>query len=1030
MKNKIAIWLACGYLGLCIPQLAAHEIIVPVQLKGVVLDETGNPLPGVQIKSEKDGDEFLTDQNGAYNIELKDGSKYLTVSYVGFVNRKISVERAAREKNIVLQGSSEILDEKIDLGYLTVFRRALTGAVSTVSGEVLDKSPESNLGKTFAGRFSGMITMEKDAELGQGTKSSTSNAITLLVRGLSTINGVKPLILIDGVISPNVNYVYITPDEIESVTVLKDASTTAIYGIQGANGVISIKTKRGLVGKAKVNVSFDQSLQQTTRKPLFVNAANYTRMRNEAGVNDGLGSYSQFTKEQMEHYERGDNVAYPDNNWYDQFIRPVTWMTRAGVSVRGGNERVCYYSNINYMHQSLPFKTADEATTKYDPTPKNDRFNFRSNIDVKINDYLSGFMRLSGNINLNKTTGYANADIYNHIFNLPPTMYGPLTPSIDADGNLLENGGQVVTHDSEKTPVYGMLNRSGYIKNLVTNINAQAGLTADLGMLVKGLSVTGLMAYQTNSANQTKTTQDSERYVMNGDPTDLNFILKGTNTNSALQYAKNSTSYYNLNLYANANYNHMFGAHSISALAYIFYQQLETESLQGAQMLPYKRRSIGGSATYGYKERYFVKADLGYSGSEQFHPNHRYMVTPSISVSWIVSDEKFLKHLRWLDLLKLRISYGVTANDQLGNARMLYEDYMDVKGNEGLKGNPLLSAEKMKKQNYGFDLGFFKGLTVSFDWYKSICDNMLVSSGELVPEYQGIALENYPKLNKGRMENQGFELSAMYSKLLNKHWSFYLGGAFSYNKNKVIDVMEAENVGYTYPYKTQGYSRGQYWGYIIDYSNGNGMFNFRDELEKSGLSYAFGTPRVGDFIYKDLNGDKVIDEKDKAPVGYSKYPRQYYNLSGGLRFKNWELNFMFQGAGKVTTVIEGVGAYESAYQGVFNDIHLNAWTEERWNNGETITYPALSLKESTNHQPNSFFIMDASYLRLKNAEIAYTLPVHISQKVMAQRIRISLSGQNLFTIDNMRSKYIDPEIANLGTFQQYRVFNFGVNLTF
>lgn len=261
-----------------------------------------------------------------------------------------------------MQETSEILDDQIDLGYLMVSRRALTGAVSTVSGEVLDKSPESNLGKTFAGRFSGMITMETDAELGQGSTSSNSNAITLLVRGLSTINGTNPLILIDGIISPNVNYIYITPDEIESVTVLKDASTTAIYGIQGANGVISIKTKRGMTGKAKVNVSFDQSLQQTTRKPLFVNATNYARMRNEAGVNDGLGSYSQFTKDQMGHYERGDNVAYPDNNWYDQFIRPVTWMTRAGVSVRGGNERVRYYSNINYMHQSLPFKTADEAT--------------------------------------------------------------------------------------------------------------------------------------------------------------------------------------------------------------------------------------------------------------------------------------------------------------------------------------------------------------------------------------------------------------------------------------------------------------------------------------------------------------------------------------------------------------------------------------------------------------------------------------------------------------------------------------------
>lgn len=739
------------------------------------------------------------------------------------------------------------------------------------------------------------------------------------------------------------------------------------------------------------------------------------------------GGDSQFSKTDTELFQAGGNELYPNNNWYKMFIRPLTLMSRVGVNVKGGTERVRYFSNVNYMHQQLPFKTANESGSKYDPTPKNSWFNFRSNIDVKINDYLSGFMRLSGNIKTEKTAGYGNETIYNYIFNLPPTMYGPLTPS----GDGLSNGNQVVTHDNEKTPVYGMLNRSGYIQALVANINAQAGLTLDMSFLTKGLSVSGTMAYQTNSVNQTTTTQNFERYVRSKDLSKLDFSLLGSDNNTPLSYGKSSTFYYNLNLYANVDYKRRFDDHSISAMGYIFYLQQEKEVSSGSGMLPYKRESLGFTATYGYKDRYFVKADLGYSGSEQFHPDNRYIATPAISGAWVVSDEAFLENWTWLSNLKLRASYGITANDQLGGERFLYLDYIDVSGNEGLKGNPDLMAEKMKKQNYGFDLGLFNELTISFDWYKSLCDNMLVSSAGLVPEYQGTVLSNYPKTNTGKMENHGFEIEAMYDKKINEDWSFYVGGAFSYNKNKVISINESPYSNeYAYPYRTEGFSYGQQWGYLIDYSNGNGMFNFQEELEKSGLSYAFGTPRVGDFIYQDLNGDKIIDEKDKAPILNTSIPQQYYSFSGGFKYKGFEVNLLFQGVGKYSKTISGVGAYESEYQGVFTDLHLKAWTPERWNNGEEITYPALSLKASTNHQPNSFFIMDASYLRLKNAEVAYTLPLNTSKKVFAEKIRFSLSGQNLFTIDNMRSKHIDPEIANMGTFQPYRVYNIGVSLTF
>lgn len=1025
IKNKISILAICACLSS--PGILGWAQDPSIQLKGFVIDEFGKPISGALLKSENGKCEYLTKVDGAYEIDIKDGSQYITVSYIGYDDKKVSVVNHEGLESIQLSYDAEKMDEVIDLGYMSLPKRAVTGAVSRVLGSDLDKSPESNLTKTFAGRFTGVTTIETNAELSRGALSSSSTGVTQLVRGLSTINGREPLVIVDGIICPNTNYTYITPKEIESVTILKDAATTAIYGIQGANGVISIKTKQGHIGKTKVEVNFDQSFQQMTKEPLFVNSSDYVTMRNQAGYNGGLGGYSQFSKTDTELFQAGGNELYPNNNWYKMFIRPLTLMSRVGVNVKGGTERVRYFSNVNYMHQQLPFKTANESGSKYDPTPKNSWFNFRSNIDVKINDYLSGFMRLSGNIKTEKTAGYGNETLYNHIFNLPPTMYGPLTPS----GDGLSNGNQVVTHDNEKTPVYGMLNRSGYIQALVANINAQAGLTLDMSFLTKGLSVSGTMAYQTNSVNQTTTTQNFERYVRSKDLSKLDFSLLGSDNNTPLSYGKSSTFYYNLNLYANVDYKRRFDDHSISAMGYIFYLQQEKEVSSGSGMLPYKRESLGFTATYGYKDRYFVKADLGYSGSEQFHPDNRYIATPAISGAWVVSDEAFLENWTWLSNLKLRASYGITANDQLGGERFLYLDYIDVSGNEGLKGNPDLMAEKMKKQNYGFDLGLFNELTISFDWYKSLCDNMQVSSAGLVPEYQGTVLSNYPKTNTGKMENHGFEIEAMYDKKINEDWSFYVGGAFSYNKNKVININESPYSNeYAYPYRTEGFSYGQQWGYLIDYSNGNGMFNFQEELEKSGLSYAFGTPRVGDFIYQDLNGDKIIDEKDKAPILNTSIPQQYYSFSGGFKYKGFEVNLLFQGVGKYSKTISGVGAYESEYQGVFTDLHLKAWTPERWNNGEEITYPALSLKASTNHQPNSFFIMDASYLRLKNAEVAYTLPLNTSKKVFAEKIRFSLSGQNLFTIDNMRSKHIDPEIANMGTFQPYRVYNIGVSLTF
>ncbi|MGC9352985.1 MAG: TonB-dependent receptor domain-containing protein, partial [Mariniphaga sp.] len=424
------------------------------------------------------------------------------------------------------------------------------------------------------------------------------------------------------------------------------------------------------------------------------------------------------------------------------------------------------------------------------------------------------------------------------------------------------------------------------------------------------------------------------------------------------------------------------------------------------------------------------KGDLGYSGSEQFHPDNRFTATPSISAAWIVSKEDFFD-VDFISLLKLRASYGLTANDQISGSRFLYLDNIRSSGAEYERGNPDLSPEKIEKMNFGIDLGLFNMFTIGVDYFTDKVDNMLVNSSSRIPVYQGIPLGYYPKLNNGAMENKGYEVSLAFNEHFSKDLSIHAVLNFMQVKNKILSINESPySDDYAFPYRAEGYRYGQLWGYKIDYSNGNGMFNTEEELTSSNLTYSMGDPRLGDFIYQDLNNDNEIDEKDIAPMGYAKTPEEEYSFIGGVEWKNWEFSFLFHGVRHSSQFLSGVGTYEYLSQGIYNDVHLSAWTPERYAAGEEISFPALSLSPSTNHVNNDFFLMDRSYLRLRNMEFAHTLPINISKNDEKETIRIAFNIQNLFTIDNVRSGYIDPEIGDMSTFQPYRVYNLDVNINF
>src|SRR5690554_303579 len=485
-------------------QLKAQEPSIPIS--GKVSDIFGNPVAGVVIDSQNGKNGTSTEADGSYTLILTDGSQYVTFRSKGYATQRFDIGQLTGDLDVSLQYDVHGKDDIVQLGYTSQTGAEISGAVSTVSGEELERAPVANLTQSLPGRLAGLTTQETFSELSRATTD-------LFIRGLSTARKLGPLIIIDGIpVSYNSNQTleYISANEIESITLLKDASTQALYGIQGANGVMIITTKRGIKGPVRIKTRIDQSFQEVTNRPAFYPSAEYAAMRNQAAFNDGLGDNYLFTDEQIEQYALGTNPNYPNNNWYDRYVKDFASMQRLGVNVTGGNDKVQFYSNINFMHQGGQFKTQQ---TRYDPDANNIWVNYRSNVDMNINKVLKAFVRLSGNVKREHTPGVGNDAVYKSIFQLPPTMYGPLTPEFTETGEVIAGGGQVITTERVASPTFGMLNRTGYVNHTVTNITSQFGLDLDLDFLTKGLNLTGIFAYQTNSVGSLRTTQDYERWV-------------------------------------------------------------------------------------------------------------------------------------------------------------------------------------------------------------------------------------------------------------------------------------------------------------------------------------------------------------------------------------------------------------------------------------------------------------------------------------------------------------------------------------
>jgi hypothetical protein len=512
-----------------------------------------------------------------------------------------------------------------------------------------------------------------------------------------------------------------------------------------------------------------------------------------------------------------------------------------------------------------------------------------------------------------------------------------------------------------------------------------------------------------------------------------------TNQNIAISLSKGQYTRYYMNYQASLNYLRTFGRHDVGGL--FLFQRDNWMSYKNE--LPFNVLGLAGRLTYGYDNRYLTEFNIGYNGSEQFAPGNRFGTFPAYSVGWIASNEKFLKDNPILTYLKFRASYGITGNDKMiGEERFLYQsvNYMDIgpfptlghgQGTyQGYIGNEHIQWEKAEKKNFGLELEVLGSITLTADAYTEYRDKILIKR-EAIPALQGIPLGNIPRMNMGIVENKGFETELVYMKIFNRDLSIILKGNFAYNKN-IVKYADEVPLGedYAYPYRKTGFSVGQPFGWKIDYSNGNGYINTQEELNSLPAYDVGGIPRPGDFKYVNVTPDNVINERDQVPIGYPEVPRISCGFSGALNCKNIDFSFLFTGIAQSSKYFNGNGISEFAMVGFYSGWHRQAWTPERYANGEEIRYPALGMSEGVSQKPNDVFIMDCSFLRLKNLEIGYSLSQRLLDPLHISKARMYVNGNNLLTWKKLPVNTVDPEQTRQDVYPLTRMFNIGINIVF
>lgn len=1002
------------------------------QVTGVVKDASGETVIGASVVEKGTTNGTITDFDGNFKLTVSDKS-VLQISFVGYTTQDVPVT-GKTSFVITLKEDAEMLEEVVVVGYGAQKKESVVGAISQVSNKELLSSPAANVSQAIAGKISGVITSQTSGAPG-------SDDTQIYIRGRATFAGDgQPLVLVDGI---ERSFSQIAPDDIETISVLKDASATAVYGVRGANGVMLITTKRGKEQKPEVSLTANWQIQSPTRKDTYLNAYQSVSLLEEALANDGLPS--QFSASDLEMYRKScdgqlsglDAMLYPNVDWYDQVLKSSSPAQRYNVSVRGGTKRMRYYASGEFYDQRGLIKNLSNDKYGNSSSPSFRRYAFRANMDLFLTKDLTFSINFGTRFEERRGSNTDERADYSQIFyqmNHTPGWLFPVSYEV-------QNGSETKTlyggSSQYQNNIVAALAEGGYYRATNTINETNFILDYKLDWLTEGLSVKGMASFDYDSYYKRLYSNTFATYELNDrDNYTSADAYNKFNTDGELVGSKNSDTIYKLYMEAQINYSRKFGRHDVTGM--LLYNQNDYRKNSD---LAKRYQGLVGRATYGYDDRYLAEVNFGFNGSENFISGKRFGFFPAFSLGWRISNEAFMESTKdWLNNLKLRASYGEVGNDVYKvngvDQRFLYEEkwnqigndyYFGTTGNSGIfetqYPNYAVTWERAKKYNVGLEFGLWNGLlngNVDFFYEKR---NDILTEYQTRPQWVGVAMAAG---NLGETKNSGYEIELKHNNRIGKDITYNVGITYSHARNEIISKDEpALKTAYR---KREGHPINQYFGLLCD------GFVTQADIDGGNLPVStFGNVKVGDLKYRDMNNDGFIDDRDETFMGYSDIPENTFALNLGVNYKGWGFSVMFQGVNHVSRYYDAESMYAFVNGGKVKEHHLDRWNpnESESYNLANAKYPLLHYDSYGDHnqRQNSFFLKDGSFVRLKNIELSYTLPTHWSKVAGMSDCRLYVNANNLLTWDHL-DDLCDPESNGSNRYPIMKTVNFGVNIKF
>ncbi len=1072
MKNRKVLkkWFILAFLCL-ISHLAFAQNI---QVQGSIIDENGEDMIGVSVLVRGTTNGVITDLDGNFTLSVPSEST-LVVSYVGYKTQNVKVGDRKILK-ITMEVDSQTLDEVVVIAYGQQKKVTVTGSVSNVNSKELLKSPSASLGNAISGKLPGLSTVQYSGLPG-------ADDPTIFIRGQASLNGSNPLVLVDGV---ERTFTQIDPNEVADITVLKDASATAVYGVRGANGVILVTTKRGESGKTQISASTSWGVQTVTQFLDFADSYTYATTFNNARLSDG--NKKRFSDDVIERFRTHDQpLLYPDIDWIDYIMKDAALQSQHNISVTGGNKIARYFVSLGMLDQDGMFKTFGE-----DPNSNFSyrRYNYRANLDLSLGKIHELSINLGGRVENKRSIGNNGGDngeeyIFRYLMDAQPFSGAGVVDGkwIKTNPALIDptNSENVISSRDGLDTFYGQ----GYKLTSTNVLNMDLIYKLDLGFLTKGLDFRLKGSYNSTYYHVKNRTNGAPAQYMPylNDNGDVVFQRKGDYWN--LGYKENSWPDRNWYAETSFNYSRSFEGHNVGAL--LLYNQSKGYYPWDAQNSAYKSIPKGyvglvGRITYDYNHKYMIDANMGYNGSENFAKGNRYGFFPSVSIGWTASEENFWKPIKSVvSYLKLRASMGTVGNDNCQGYRYLYlpaawnitngfynnmGDYAGYNfgtsnttflnvAREYSSASPDVTWETAVKNNYGFDAKFWDDkISLSFDYFKEDRKNILINNANMI---QAPTALRPSYINYGRVKNHGYEVTLSYSDRIGKDFTFTISPTLSYAKNKIVEQSEISKPDRlvkadSYMGKKLGLKEDTKVSPDWTYSTGNSIgsrngylfFEFyekgkTEEHYKTAYGAELPTQLVaklmdGDAVYVDLDGDGLISEEyDQMRMGYTDNPEYTFALNVSLQYKNFDFSMLWSGATNVSRNLDGV--YRQPFGQQYNSSLLqwvvdNAWTQET---AASAKIPRITFANEKQNQANSnIWYYDSKYIRLKNVEIGYNIK-NVGWLPKSANVRLYLNGTNLLTFTPLDAN--DPENTGggYGSFIKYplmRVFNLGLKVNF